>query len=175
MFIDVAIVGCLFTDGQPQEKGFTVDIKKSYLAMIKAFPGGWDAIAGALGMSRDAIENRIYERKGQGVLVETALQIQKFSGTTHFAEAVAAVSGGTFVKLPEVEVENVDLLKKFNELYAKLGSFSSEFNQATADDQIDPREEARLRAGADEMQKTISELVALMMRVYAMPVRAEGV
>lgn len=142
--------------------------------MIKAFPGGWDAIACALGMSRDALENRIYERKGQGLLIETALQMQKFSGTTFFAEAVAAVSGGTFVKLPEVEIDNVDLLKKFNDLYAKLGSFSSDFNQATVDDQIDPREEARLRAGADEMQKTISELVALMMRVYGTPAKPEG-
>lgn len=151
-----------------------MDIKKSYLAMIKAFPGGWDAMTGAIGMTRDALENRIFERKGQGVLVETALHLQKLSSTTYFAEAVAAVSGGTFVKLPEVEVENVDLLKKFNELYAKLGNFSSEFNNATADDQIDAREEARLRAGADEMQKTISELVALMMRVYTAPVRPEG-
>ena len=33
--------------------------------MIRAFPVGWDAMAGALGMSRDALENRIYERKGQ--------------------------------------------------------------------------------------------------------------
>ena len=151
-----------------------MDIKKSYLAMIKAFPGGWDAIAGALGMSRDAIENRIYERKGQGVLVDTAMQIQKFSGTTHFAEAVAAVSGGTFVRLPEVEVENVDILRKFNELYAELGRFSSDFNQATADDEIDRREEAVLRDDADRMHKTLSELVALTMRVYGKPAGQEG-
>jgi DNA-binding Lrp family transcriptional regulator len=142
--------------------------------MIKAFPGGWDAIAGALGMSRDALENRIYERKGQGVLVETALQMQKFSGTTHFAEAVAALSGGTFVKLPEVEVENVDLLKKFNELYAELGRFSTDFNLATADEEIDRREEAMLRDDADRMHKVLSELVALTMRVYAAPARSEG-
>lgn len=142
--------------------------------MIKAFPGGWDAIAGALGMSRDALENRIYERKGQGVLVETALQMQKFSGTTHFAEAVAAISGGTFVKLPEVEVENEDLLKKFNELYAELGRFSSDFNLATADEQIDRREEALLRHDADRLHKVLSELVALTMRVYRTPSPAEG-
>lgn len=151
-----------------------MDIKKSYLAMIKAFPGGWDAIAGALGMSRDAVENRIYERKGQGVLVETALQMQKFSGTTHFAEAVAAVSGGTFVKLPDVEVENVDILRKFNELYAELGRFSSDFNQATADDEIDRREEAVLRDDADRMHKALSELVALTIRVYGKPAGQEG-
>lgn len=143
--------------------------------MIKAFPGGWDAIACALGMSRDALENRIYERKGQGVLVETALQMQAFSNTTHFAEAVAALSGGTFVKLPDVELENVDILKKFNELYAEMGKFSSDFNQATADDQVDRREEALLRDDADRMHKRLSELVALIVRVYGTPTRSEGV
>jgi len=141
--------------------------------MIKAFPGGWDAIACALGMSRDALENRIYERKGQGVLVETAMQMQAFTGTTHFAEAVAALSGGTFVKLPDVEFDNVDLMKKFNELYTELGQFSRDFNEATADDKIDRREAATLRADADRMHRVISELVVLMLRVYA-PAPVEG-
>jgi hypothetical protein len=142
--------------------------------MIKAFPGGWDAIAGALGMSRDALENRIYERKGQGLLVETALQMQKFSNSTHFAEAVAVQSGGTFVKLPDVEVHNEDLTKKFNELYAELGKFSSDFNQATADEQIDRREETLLCNDVDRMHKTLAELLGLVLRVYkpsTMPAR----
>jgi DNA gyrase/topoisomerase IV subunit B len=157
-----------------RREGVVVGIKQSYLAMIRAFPGGWDAMVGALGMSRDALENRIYERKGQGVLVETALQMQKFSGTTCFAEAIATASGGTFVRLPEVEVENADLTRKFNELYAELGRFSSDFNQATADDEIDRREEALLRDDADRMHKTLSELVALTMRVYGKALRQEG-
>jgi hypothetical protein len=143
-----------------------VEIRQSYLAMIRSFPGGWDAIVGALCMSRDALENRIYERKGQGVLVETAMQIQKFSSTTHFAEAIAAASGGTFVKLPDAEVHNEDLTKKFNELYASLGKFSSDFNQATADEQIDRREEAILSADVDHMHKMLSELLGLVLRVY---------
>lgn len=77
-----------------------MEIKKAYLAMIKEYPGGWDAMSAALGMTRDALENRIYERKGQSVLVETALQMQLFSASTHFAEAVSQVSGGVFMKLP---------------------------------------------------------------------------
>lgn len=151
-----------------------MEIKKSYLAMIKAFPGGWDAMTGAIGMTRDFLENRIFERKGQGVLVETALHLQKLSGTTYFAEAVASVSGGTFVKLPDVEVENVDILRKFNDLYAELGRFSSDFNLVTADDEIDRKEEVLLREDADRMHKTLSELVALTMRVYGKPAGQEG-
>jgi hypothetical protein len=168
------MLGCLIINGNHRKRGFTVEIKKSYLAMIKAFPGGWDAMTGAIGMSRDALENRVFERKCQGVLVETALQIQKLSGTTHFAEAVATVSGGTFLKLPDIEFENTDLTRKFNELHAELGRFSQDFNDASADDHIDQREEAVLRAREARVHKVLSELVALTMRIYGTSARQEG-
>lgn len=144
-----------------------MDIRQSYLAMIRAFPGGWDAIVGALGMSRDALENRIYERKGQGVLVETALQIQKFSDTTHFAAAVATASGGTFVKLPaDLSDENEALLSKFQALYAELGQFSQDFSKATADDHIDAGERKVLEADGARIHKVLSELMAITFRIY---------
>ena len=145
-------------------------IKKSYLGMIKAFPGGWDAIAAALGMSRNGLENRVYERKGQGVTVDTALQLQAFSGTTLFAEAVAASSGGAFVKLPEDICDgNEALAKKFRDIYIRLGVFASHFEEATADEVIDPRERACLDADIDGLQRGLSELMALTIRVYCKP------
>lgn len=138
--------------------------------MIKAFPGGWDAICGALGLSRNALENRIYERKGQGVEVELALQIQTFTGTTHFAEAVALKSGGVFLRLPaDLSDDNEAIGKKFRELNTRLGAFCQRFDEATADDQIDKRERADLILIANGMQKTISELLALSFRVYCEP------
>jgi hypothetical protein len=147
-----------------------VKIKKSYLAMIRAFPGGWDAIAAALGMSRNGLENRVYERKGQGVTVDTALQLQAFSGTTLFAEAVAASSGGAFVKLPEDICDgNEALAKKFRDIYVRLGVFASHFEEATADEVIDPRERACLDADIDGLQRGLSELMALTIRVYCLP------
>ena len=149
-------------------------IKKSYLAMIKAFPGGCDAIAAALGMSRNGLENRVYERKGQGVTVDTALQLQAFSGTTLFAEAVAASSGGAFVKLPEDICDgNEALAKKFRDIYVRLGVFASHFEEATADEVIDPRERACLDADIDGLQRGLSELMALTIRVYCLPDAAQ--
>lgn len=147
-----------------------MEIRKSYLSMIKAFPGGWDAITGALGMTRDALENRIYERKGQGVQVELALQLQAFTGTTHFAEAVAVKSGGTFVKLPDdLEHCNVALSKKFREVNVRLGEFSKRFDEATKDDEIDAKERRDLEEIAAGMQRCIAELLALSFRVYCRP------
>lgn len=150
-------------------------IKKSYLGMIKAFPGGWDAISAALGMSRNGLENRIYERKGQGVNVDTALQLQAFSGTTLFAEAVAASSGGAFVKLPEDMADgNEALAKKFREVYVRLGGFAARFEEVTADDVIDARERVDLDAEMDGVQKALAEMMALTYRVYCAPEVAQG-
>lgn len=144
-----------------------MEIKKSYLSMIKAFPGGWDAMAGALGMSRMALENRIYERKGQAVLVETALQMQQFSGSTHFAEAVATMSGGTFVQMPDhTEHDNEELLAKFNELYAELGDLSAKFKSSIQNGEIDGGERRDLATVGQHIHKSVEELLALAFSIY---------
>ena len=138
--------------------------------MIRAFPGGWDAMAGALGMSRDALENRIYERKGQSVLVETALQMQQFSSTTHFTEAVAQLSGGLFMKLPEQSSEDrEELLAKFNELYSKLGDLSTKFREYVKDDEIDRRERQDLTDVGQNIHRTVEKLLALTFQIYCRP------
>lgn len=144
-----------------------MEIRKSYLETIKAFPGGWDAIAPALGLSRDALENRIYERKGQSVLVETALQMQAFSGTTHFAEAIATISGGVFVRIPQAgAIGNDELLSRFNALHAKIGLLSQKFSEYTADDNIDKRERVDMSAIGDDIHRATQELLAVTFRVY---------
>ena len=145
-------------------------MRKAYLSMIRAFPGGWDAMAGALGMSRDALENRIYERKGQSVLVETALQMQQFSSTTHFAEAVAQLSGGLFIKLPEQSSEDrEELLAKFNELYGELGELSIKFKSSVEDGEIDTRERADLSDVGQHIHRTVEELLTLTFQIYCRP------
>ena len=137
------------------------------MAIIKSFPGGWDAMTGAVGMTRNALENRIYERKGQGVDVELAMLMQTFAGTTHFAEAVAIQSGGVFLKMPtDLDQRNEDLGKKFRELNVRLGTFASTFDSAIDDDEINPKEKRELEKLAAEMQRTIAELLALSFRVY---------
>lgn len=148
-----------------------MDIKKSYLAMIKAFPGGWDAMTGALGMTRNALENRIYEKKGQGVEVELALTMQSFAATTHFAEAVAIQSGGVFLKLPaDLDHRNVDLGKKWRELNVRLGELAVTFDRAIeGDEEIDAKERRELEAVAADMHRTIAEWLALSFRVYCKP------
>lgn len=145
--------------------------RKYYLKMIGAFPGGWEAMAGALGMTKDALENRIYERRGQQTAVQTAMQMQAFSATTFFAEGVAQESGGVFLKLPEArDIGNEELLAEFNLLYAKLGELSAKFREYVADNEISGKERADLDDVAQQIHRTVEELLALTYQVYCRPV-----
>jgi len=135
--------------------------------MIRAINGGWDTAAAMLGMSRDALENRIYERKGQGMRTDEDLQLQQFSGTTGFAEAVATLSGGTFIKLPEIgQIDNEAILAKMSELHIELGQWAATLAAATKDGEIDRREEMQLSAIMDEIHRTLDHIRALTFRLY---------
>jgi len=135
--------------------------------MIRAFPGGWDGCVGALATTRDRLENRIYERKGQQLHIETAMIMQKLTGTTFFAEAVAVESGGVFVKNAHPdEVDNDVLHEKFQQLYKELGELSATYSSAIQDNHINKRERAELEAISHEIQRIIQELMTLMFRIY---------
>ena len=151
-------------------------IKKAYVGMIKSFPGGWDAIAAAMGTSRNTLENRVYETKRQTMPVDMALLLQKLTGSTMFAEAVAALSGGTFVKLPaDLSDGNELIAKKFRQIYVRLGRFAERFEEAIdGDDVIDSKERADLEAIMDGIHKSLSEMMALSARVYCEQVAQDG-
>lgn len=142
-----------------------MELLPAYQEMIKVH--GWVGTAATLGMTRSALEARVYEVKGSGMRVETALLIQAHSGTTYFAEAVAKATGGIYVDLPNGEgVKGLSLEDKFHELYDELGTLSRTYSAATKDGEIDPMERAQLEAISDQMHKTMKELMGLMFHVY---------
>lgn len=136
--------------------------------MIKVH--GWNGTAATLGMTKSQLEARVYEVKGSGMRVDTALLIQAYSGTSLFAQAVAAAAGGVFVQLPEGEgVTGEELQAKFHELYVELGRLSATYTAAIADGEIDGREREDLQEIAQQMHKTTQELMALMFQIYCRP------
>lgn len=142
-------------------------LRQAKLEIIDAIPGGWEVGAAFLGMSVYALRNRIYEVKDQRLSDDKTVALQQFAGTTHYADAIARASGGVFVKLPDTECENEDLMLKFNQLYVLLGNFSRDFDGALSNDgKIDKQEEALLERDVLGIQKSASELLALMVRVY---------
>lgn len=144
-----------------------MDVRNSILKIIGEISGSWDVAAAYLGMTPAALRNRAYEVKGQALRTEHALALQALVENKHFAQAVATASGGTFVLLPAGrEDDGGELITKFHELYAELGTLSAHFTAATADHKINQRERADLEAIGAAIHRTVSELLALTFRIY---------
>ncbi|MFP3799461.1 YmfL family putative regulatory protein [Paraburkholderia sp. SIMBA_027] len=150
-----------------------LSLRGAYQAMCRQFNGGADAMAYALGMSAASLQNRIYEVKGQAVSTEHALAMQALSGTTLFAETVAALSGGSFFAHPAIdEVDNDELFTKFQQLLEDFGHLGRVHREATADGVVDEHERANLERIANDMHRRIQELLALTWRIYCRDERA---
>jgi hypothetical protein len=142
-------------------------LRNSYQTMCKAMPGGWAAMAAALGISKDGLENRVYERKGQSVDVHEAMQMQAMSGTTHFAEAVAADSGGVFIQLPDVErVDHEEIQTLYMALVEEVGKLAREWREATRDGEVDSKERARLDSIGMTICQKVTQMNALTFQVF---------
>lgn len=148
-----------------------MDIRKAFLAMIQGVPG-WLGRNGRNPWHEPRRHGEPHLRTQRAISpeVETALQMQSFSSTTHFAEAVAQVSGGVFMRLPEQSVQDRDeLLAKFNELYGDLGDLSIKFKASVEDGEIDKRERADLSDVGQHIHRTVEELLTLTFQIYCRP------
>lgn len=142
-------------------------IREINKAMINAIDGGWEVAAAYLGMSYAALQNRVYEKKGQTLWLEDQLALQAHSKTTLFAEWVAQESGGTFIKLPDADdVGNEELLLKFNELNIEMGRLAQEYATSVGDGVVTDQEGEKLEKIGKEMHRTIEELLALTFKIY---------
>lgn len=142
-------------------------LRQAKLDMIDAVPGGWDVAAAYLGMSPAALRNRIYEVKDQKLSDEKSIALQALANSTAYADAIARASGGIFMRMPDTECDNEDIMRKFNEMYALLGTFSRDFEIALSNDgAIDKQEEAILERDVRHLQKAMAEVLALMLHVY---------
>lgn len=137
----------------------------TYQEMIKVH--GWIGTSAMMNMTRSQLEARVYEVKGSGMRVSTAQLLQRISGTTLFAEAVAAEAGGVFFELPAVgDVKQGDLMEKFLELQTLLGNLSAGYRKAVGDNVIDSSERRDLKSIEMDMHKTMCELMSTMFKLH---------
>lgn len=142
-------------------------IRGSYQMMCRATNGGWAAMAASQGMSKTALQNRVYARKGQEITVSRALSMQTASGTTYFAEAVAHESGGLFIKLPTVDAMSAeDIQEQFIEMLEKCGEFAAEWRRATADDEVCKHEKKRLGSLATGLCQHVQEILHTTFNIF---------
>lgn len=121
--------------------------RKVMITAANAFPGGRDCAAARLGVPLKRLENQIYETAGVKPLSDSEIyQLEQEQGTNHLPDYICAMYGGVFVRLPEEDIDSVDLYGLSVMTSAKRGKVDMLIAAALADGEIDSAEAAEILA-----------------------------
>lgn len=141
-------------------------LRQAYQCMCKSMPGSYATMAGVLGISEASLMQRLGEYKGMAVTVRQAFEMQYASGREDFAAAVAQISGGVFVKLPDIELAEEDIQERFMALTEAVGQLVTEYHDATEDGELSLAEKRRMTAVKQRICTVSAEIIALTEKYY---------
>ena len=142
---------------------------------ITDLPGGYAEAAEWLGVTENALFNRLRVEGDQIFPLGWSMVLQRAGGSQHIADAVARQSGGVFVPLADVEeVDNADINQRLLEVIEQITSYSQQIRAAIEDGVIEPHERAVID---DELYRAISKLQehsALVYRIFCDPEKSDA-
>ena len=144
-----------------------MDMREAEVRTAGSFEGGMEALSLAMGMGANGLRNRIYGLKGQSLSMESGQIMQAMTKTTFIAEAMAIDAGGVFIKLPDIDsIDRDDLHEQLMRLHADIGELSTDYFNATRDNEIDQVEKRRLTERRNKVCKSLHEWLALSFSIY---------
>lgn len=142
---------------------------------ITELDGGYAEAAEWLGVTENALFNRLRTDGDQIFPLGWAMVLQRAASTNHIANAIARHSNGVFVPLAEVEdVDNGDINQRLMESIEWIGKHSSFIRKATADGVIDADEKAQIEQNSYQVMAKFQEHVALLFRVFCTPEKSDA-
>lgn len=149
-----------------QPAWLVVAIKKT----ITDLPGGYAEAADWLGVTENALFNRLRVDGDQIFPFGWAMVLQKASDTKHIADAVSRNSNSVNVPLVEVEeVENADINVRLLEALEQIGSYSQQVRAAIEDGVIDCEEKEQIESELYRSIVKLQEHSTLLYRVFCRP------
>ena len=109
-----------------------MNLKEVVKSMCKAYPGGREAMAGALGMTVTQFNNNLYEKNGCRFFEVSELEaMEDISGTSLLADYFARRRGALLVDVPHLEeLDRVDLFSRAMRTSAARGQVDQIIEQA---------------------------------------------
>ena len=139
---------------------------------ITELPGGYSEAAEWLGVTENALFNRLRTDGDQIFPLGWAMVLQRAGGSHHIANAIARHSNGVFVPLADVEeVENGDINQRLME---PVGKHSQYLRKATADGVIDAQERAQIEENSYQVMAKWQEHLTLLFRVFCAPEKSDA-
>lgn len=154
-----------------QPAWLVVAIKKT----ITDLPGGYAEAAEWLGVTENALFNRLRVDGDQIFPLGWAMVLQRAGGSTHIADAVARHSHGVFVPLADVDdLDNADINQRLMESIEWIGRHSTFVRKATADGVIDAEERAQIEENSYQVIAKFQEHVTLLYRVFCVAKKSDA-
>ena len=145
-------------------------LKEVVKAMCKAYPGGREAMAGALGMSVTQFNNNLYEKNGCRFFEVNELEaMEDISNTSLLADYFARRRGALLVDVPQLEdLDRVDLFDRAMRTSAARGRVDTVIQRALEDGVIERHEAEEIneyhRRHLAAHEEEIRAIVALFSR-----------
>jgi AraC-like DNA-binding protein len=155
---------------QRKNKMVEQTLKEVVKAMCKAYPGGRQAMAGALGMSETQFNNNLYEKNGCRFFEVTELEaMEDISNTSFVADYFAKRRGALLVDVPSLEdLDRVDLFSRAMRTAAARGQVDQIIQKALEDGVIEKHEAEEIlehhRRHLAAREEEIRAIVALFSR-----------
>ena len=145
-------------------------MKEVVKAMCKAYPGGRQAMAGALGMSETQFNNNLYEKNGCRFFEVTELEaMEDISNTSFHADYFAKRRGALLVDVPNLDdLDRVDLFSRAMRTAVARGQVDQIIQKALEDGVIEKHEAEEIqehhRRHLAAREEEIRAIVALFSR-----------
>lgn len=151
---------------EKQTEGYIKAVKQT----ITALPGGYKEAAEWLGVTENAIFNRLRTNGDQVFPIGWANVLQMASGATYVADYMSRAAGCINVPLPEPEmIGNTDIHQKLLETYEEVGHYSKLVQEAIEDGEVDRDEFAELKASLDLAMVKQQQHLNLISKIYCKP------
>ncbi|WP_315710008.1 YmfL family putative regulatory protein [Brenneria uluponensis] len=135
--------------------------------IITGLPGGYAEAAQWLGVTENALFNRLRSDSNQIFPIGWLMVLQKAGGTTLFADAVSRQSNSVNVRLPSIEeIENGDVNLRLMEAIEYIGKHSELIRHATEDGVIDAEERRAIDENSYQVIAKFQESIMLLYSVF---------
>ncbi|EPH2702383.1 TPA: DNA-binding protein [Klebsiella pneumoniae] len=142
---------------------------------ITDLDGGYEEAAEWLGVTENALFNRLRSDGDQIFPIGWAMVLQRAGGTNHIANAIARHSNGVFVPLADIEeVDNADINQRLMESIEWIGKHSQYIRKATADGVIDQAEREQIEENSYQVMAKWQEHLTLLFRVFCQPEKSDA-
>lgn len=142
---------------------------------ISSMPGGYAEAAEWLGITENALFNRLRLEGDQIFPMGWAMVLQQASGTKYIADAVSRQSNSVNVPMVEIEdVDNADINERLMESVEWIGKHSAYLRKATEDGVIDAAEREQIEENSYQVMAKWQEHLTLLYRVFCPPDKANA-